>query len=791
MKAPYKWLKEYVDIDISPKELGDRLTLSGSKVEEIISSNEVIEKVVTGKLIKIEPHPDAEKLVICELLVNDGETIQIVTGADNQVVGDIVPVALHGSSLPNGLKIKKGKLRGVMSNGMMCSLEELGLPGDGTHGLLILPKETPIGKDIKLVLEDLSDEVIDFEITSNRPDCFSIVGLGREIGATLNKKLILPDFTVKAEIKENIKDLQVEIKDDHCRRYIAREVKNVVISPSPKWMQEKLISSGVRPINNIVDITNYVNIELGQPLHAFDKREITSSKIVIDMAKDGEKFTTLDKIERTLDSSMLCIKDGDVTVAIAGIMGGLDSEVKEDTTSIIFESANFDGTNVRITSGKLGIRSEASTRFEKDIDPNLAYIAVQRACNLVELLNCGNVVDAMIDIYPVEDLEKNIIVSSSYINKFLGTNLSKEEMKEILERLELKVVLEEENLNITIPTIRRDLNIKEDIAEEIARIYGYNNIVPTLNSGATQKGGKNEKQKIEDKIIESLLNSGLNQSISYSFTSRKVFDKINLEENSPLRDAIEIKNPLGEDFSIMRTTSLPSIMDSLGRNFSRNIEKVRLFEIGKVYIKKNNENVLPKERNILTIGMYGSCDYLTLKGAIENLLETLGINSVEYVRESENSSYHSGKTASLIINKEVAGVFGEIIPNVLENYGIEIDSFVAEIDMDILLKYANLKRSYKPLPKFPAVTRDIALLIDDSVLVQEIHSIIKNKGGNLVETIELFDVYKGKQIPEGKKSIAYRIVYRANDKTLTDKDVSKVHSKILSTLEFNLGAELR
>lgn len=793
MKAPYKWLKEFVDIDISPKELGDRLTLSGSKVEEIISKDEEIQNVVTGKILKIEPHPDAEKLVICQVEVNNGEVIQIVTGADNMKEGDIVPTALHGSSLPNGVKIKKGKLRGVMSNGMMCSKEELGLPDEeNIHGLMIMDKNTAVGKDIKLVLDELNDAVIDFEITSNRPDCFSILGIARETAATLDEKLRYPDISVKGALSEDINSfLSVEVRDSLCRRYIARAVKNVKIGPSPDWMQEKLIAYGVRPINNIVDITNYVNAELGQPLHAFDRRQITSSKIVVERAKEGEKFTTLDKAERTLTGDMLCIKDGERTVALAGVMGGLNSEVVDDTSEIIFESANFDGTNIRITSNKLGLRTEASMRYEKDLDPNLTEMAVLRACHLVEELGCGDVVNTVIDVYPEVDKEKYLTVSAAWVNKFLGTDIKAEEMKALLERLELKAEPDGDTLKITVPTFRRDLNIKEDIAEEIARIYGYNKIVPTLSSGAQGRGGKTEKQKIEDKIIETLLFSGLNQSISYSFTSRKVFDKVNIPEDSLLRCSVEIKNPLGEDFSIMRTTTLPSIMENLGRNFSRNNDYARLFEIGKVYLKKADEKDLPKEKNIITIGMYGNCDYLDIKGAVENLLEALGIEKFEFIREKDNASYHPGKTAALLVNKEYAGVFGEIHPDVSENYGIDTDSYAAELNMDLLINNAKVKQQYKSLPKFPSVTRDIALLVDDSVLVQDIHKVIKSKGGNLVEKIELFDVYKGKQIPEGKKSIAYRIVYRSEDKTLTDNDVNKVHSKILSTLEFNLGAELR
>ncbi|SKA83638.1 phenylalanyl-tRNA synthetase beta subunit [Clostridium sp. USBA 49] len=793
MKVPYKWLKDYVDIDISVKELGDRLTLSGSKVEEIITSGDEIQNVVTGKILKIEPHPDAEKLVICQLDVGNGEELQIVTGAENMKEGDIVPVALHGSTLPNGVKIKKGKLRGVVSNGMMCSEEELGIAGEEhVHGLMILPKDTPIGKDIKEVL-GLNKSVIDFEITSNRPDCLSIVGIARETAATLGKTLKFPDISYKASSKENINDiLKVEVRDNTlCRRYMARGVKNVKIAPSPAWMQERLLDAGVRPINNIVDITNFVMLELGEPMHAFDRREISSNTIVVDRAEDGEKFVTLDGIERTLNSEVLNIKDGNKTIGIAGIMGGLNSEVKEDTNEVIFECANFDGTNIRISSKNLGLRTEASSRFEKDLDPNLAQIALDRACNLVETLGCGEVMEGTIDIYPKVYKEKVIEVSVSWVNKFLGTNIEGQEMKECLDRLELRTVLSNDTLIITVPTFRSDINIKEDVAEEIARIYGYNNIPVSIMNSISLHGGKNTKQKLTDKIVETLIGCGLNEAISYSFISPKVFDKILLPKDSTLRNAVVIKNPLGEDFSIMRTTTIPSMMEALARNYSRNNEEVKLFEIGKVYIPKEDSNKLPDEKNIITIGMYGNVDYLDLKGIVENILDTLGIDNASFKRESENPTFHPGKTAALYIKKDLIGTLGEIHPDVSENYRIDERCYIAVLNLDVLIKSSNMNKKYKPLPKYPAVTRDLAVLVDDSVLVQEIEDIIKKQGSNMVERVKLFDVYKGNQIPEGKKSVAYSITYRLENKTLTDKEVNKVHDKILRSLEHNLGAKLR
>ncbi|MFA9397578.1 MAG: phenylalanine--tRNA ligase subunit beta [Clostridiaceae bacterium] len=794
MKAPVKWLKDYVDIDISPKELGAKLTLSGSNVEEVISNSDEIQKVVTGKLLKIEKHPDAEKLVICQVQVGktEDETVQIVTGAANMKEGDIVPTALNGSMLPNGIKIKKGKLRGVMSNGMMCSSEELGLPEKEVHGLMILDKDTEVGIDIKLALDELEDSVIDFEITSNRADCFSVLGLARETAATLNKELKYPNISFNENSEEKIEDLlEVEIKNNLCRRYMAKMIKNVTIAPSPLWMQERLILSGIRPINNIVDITNFINVELGQPMHAFDSRQIMSKKIIVDIACENEKFTTLDEKERMLNKETLCIKDGDRTVAIAGIMGGLNSEVLDDTTEVIFEFANFNGDNIRKTSSYLNLRTEASTKYEKDLDPSLTEYAMKRACHLIEELNAGEIVNGTIDVYPCKKEAHSLIVDSNYINSFLGIDISKEDMKEYLDRLELETTIQDEDLNINVPTFRGDINIKQDVAEEVARIYGYNNIPSTLIRSVGEKGGKNQKQKIEDKVIELMLNSHLNQSISYSFVSPKVFDKILLDETSELRKVVKIKNPLGEDFSIMRTTTIPSMMEALSRNYSRNNEIVRLFEIGKIYIPSEDINELPEERNILTIGLYGNCDYFNLKGIIENLLEGVGISKYELKRENNNVSYHPGKTAAILLNKEPFITLGEIHPDVAENYGVDEDCFIAEVNLDIIYKNASLDNKYRPLPKFPAVTRDIAFLVDDEILVSDIYSIMKKKGGNIVESIKLFDVYKGKQIPDGKKSIAYSIVYRAENKTLTDKEVNKVHSKILSSLEYQIGAELR
>ena len=792
MKIPYNWLKDYVNVDIDAKELGDRLTLSGSKVEEVIMAGADLQNIVTCKFETIEQHPDADKLKVCQVNIGKEELLQIVTAADNMKEGDIVPVALHGAILADGSKIKKGKLRGIVSNGMFCSEEEIGIAGDEpVHGLMILPEDTEIGIDIKEALK-LNKAIIDFEITSNRPDCLSVVGMARETAATLGMEYKMPNMEFQVKNSSNINDeLKVEVKDSLCRRYMARMVKNIKVEPSPQWMQERLLDSGVRPINNIVDITNFVMLELGQPMHAFDKREIKSGAIVVERAKDEEKFITLDEAERELNSEVLCIKDGETTVALAGIMGGLNSGVNDDTTEIIFESANFDGVNIRVNSKKLNLRTESSSRFEKDIDPNLCILAIDRACTLIEELGCGEVSEGTIDIYNEVKNEEILEVSSIWINKFLGTDLSKEDMKKYLDSLDLRTEIKEDDLKITVPTFRIDVKIKEDIAEEIARIYGYDVIPTSIITTTTEKEPKNLKQQLDDKVIETMMSSGLNQSISYSFVSPKVFDMINLPKDSTLRNVVKIKNPLGEDYSIMRTSTLPSMMESLARNFSRNNDIARLFELGKTYIPNEDETKLPNENNILTIGLYGKVDYLDLKGVVENLINALGVSKISFARESENPSYHPGKTAKLLVGKQEIGVLGEVHPDLNENYEIDAQCYVAEINLDVLYKHSNIIKSYKALPKFPAVTRDIALLVEDATLVQEIEDTIKKAGGSLVENVKLFDVYKGKQIPEGKKSIAYAIVYRDENKTLTDKEVNKVHDKILRALEYKLGAQLR
>jgi len=791
MKVPYNWLKDYVDINVGPKELGDILTLTGSQLEEVEIQGDQIKNVVVCHIEKIEKHPDADRLAVCQVNIGS-EVIQIVTAATNMKEGDNVPVALHKSILADGSEIKKGKMRGIVSNGMFCSEEELGIATDEpVHGLMILPEDATIGMDIKEYL-GLSKAILDFDITSNRPDCLSMVGMARESSAALDIPYTLPSLKYEVNSSDNINEkLKVEIKSNLCRRYMARGVKNVKIGPSPSWIQERLIDAGVRPINNIVDITNFVMLEIGEPMHAFDARQLTTGKIVVDTAKDNEKFTTLDEVERELNSNFLCIKDGDKTIALAGIMGGLNSEIQEDTTEVVFECANFDGTNIRVNSKNINLRTESSGRFEKDIDPNLAAIALDRACALVCEIGAGEIISGTIDEYPIKKEISKLTVNPSWVNKFLGTSISSEDMKKYLDALELKTEIDGDKLLITVPTFRVDIAIREDIAEEIARIYGYDKIPTTVFDVVPTRENKHKNDILREIVIGTLIGSGINQAISYSFVSPKVFDKINVAEDSILRDVIKIKNPLGEDYSVMRTSTLPSMMESLGRNYSRNNDYAKIFEIGKVYIKNEDETKLPTEKNILTIGIYGDCDFFDLKGVVENLLEELGIKKARYQRESNNPTFHPGITAAIQLRGKSAGVFGEIHPDVQEAYDLGTPCYIAELDLDLLYAAADTTKKYTKIAKFPAATRDIAVLVDDAVLAFDIEDTISKTGGAIVEKVKLFDVYKGEQIESGKKSMAYAIVYRDINKSLTDADVSKVHDKILKTLETKFGAQLR
>lgn len=787
MKLPMSWLNDYTKVGVTPKEYCDAMTLSGSKVDGYEMIGQGIERVVVGKIEKIEAHPDADKLVVCA--VNIGEsTIQIVTGAKNVFEGAFVPVALHGAHLPDGTVIKKGKLRGVVSEGMMCSTDELGMTEGVATGILILEGQPALGEDIKKTL-GLDEVIVDFDITSNRPDCLSIIGLARESAITLGEEFHIPPVTVR-ENSEKVGDyISVSVEDKElCPRYMARVVKNIKIEPSPEWMQRRLEGCGVRAINNIVDITNYVMLEYGQPMHAFDINYLQGHKICIRKAHEGETIVTLDETERKLTSDMLVICDQNRPVAVAGVMGGLNSEIQDSTKTIVFESANFSGASVRATAKALGMRTEASARYEKELDAELPEAAVNRACQLIELLGAGEVVGGAIDCCAPKAPMNSILLRPEKINQFLGTEIPEEEMIRILKRLECKI----DGKEVTPPVFRKDLESEADLAEEIARFYGYDKITSTLMRGEAVAGGKTEKQKMEDCVKRTLAALGLYEIYTYSFTDPKSFDKLRLPARSKLRECVTIVNPLGEEQSVMRTQHYNEMMKTLALNNSHRNQNVGLFELAMVYRPKALPvTELPEEREMLTIGMYGDCDFYSLKGILEELLAQMNIADYKVTARRDHPTFHPGKTAELTVGGTPAGIFGAVHPTVCANYGLEQEAFMAELDFGVLLEHGNTKKSYHPLPKFPAVTRDLAMLCDESVEVGSIEEIIRQCGRSLIEEIKLFDIYKGKQIPTGKKSVAYSIVFRDPNKTLEEQDVNRVMDKILTRLEEKLSVELR
>ncbi|ABY94431.1 MULTISPECIES: phenylalanine--tRNA ligase subunit beta [Thermoanaerobacter] len=794
MLVSLSWLKEFVDIDEDAKAIAEGLTMSGSKVETITSYGKEISNVVVGKIISLEKHPNADKLLVGIVDVGT-EKLQIVTGAQNIKVGDYIPVALHGATLPGGVKIKRGKLRGIESNGMMCSAEELGLdesllPEYQRNGIFILPP-FPLGMDINEALQ-LKDDVLEFEITPNRPDCLSMVGIAREVAATFKKKFKMPVVEVNESEKQNPAKVTIEATD-LCFRYVARVVKNVKIGPSPMWMQMRLLKAGIRPINNVVDVTNYVMLELGQPLHAFDLDKVENKHIIVRRAKEGEKLVTLDGKERTLDSSMLVIADEKEAIGLAGVMGGENTEITDTTVNILIESANFKGSNIRHTSKKLGLRSEASSRFEKGLDPEITVLACERAAQLMEKYCGGTVLKGLVDEYP-KPIEKTVLtVNPHRINRFLGTELPTSQMIEILESLEFKVLQKGDDLEITVPHFRRDVTMEADIAEEIARLFGYNNIQDSLMKNAqTTLGAMTKEQELEEKIKEVLLVCGLNEIVTISFMGSKDLDKINVPLDSPLRKAVKIINPLGEDQSLMRTTLLPFILNVAYTNYSRKVQDFKVFEISKVFMPKELPlKELPQEIKTIAIGMYGKdVDFYSLKGVIEALFEVMGIKGVEYVR-AEDPSYHPGRSAKILLGDETLGIFGEIHPDVLENYDIPVRVYGGEINLDKVIQYANVEKRYMPLPKYPAVERDIAVLVDRDIFVKDVEKVILETGGKLIDKVELFDVYKGPNIPEGKKSVAFSIWYRSYERTLTDEEVNVIHNNIVEALDKKLGAKLR
>ena len=794
MLVPLKWLRDYVDIDIDTQEFADMMTMTGSKVEKVDFFGKETNGVEVCKILEIEQHPDADRLKVTKVEVANGEILQIVTNATNIKVGDYVPVARIGAVLPGDFKIKKGKLRGVLSEGMFCGAEELTIPSAFVEdhkkdGIYILDHQDSfeLGMDVRDVL-GINDALIEFEITSNRPDCRSIIGIAREAAVTLGKELKYPEIKVNGSDEEM--SFEIDIQTDLCKRYCGRVVKDVKVGPSPYWMQRKLIEAGMRPINNIVDITNYVMLELGQPLHAFDLDDIKYNKMTVKMAEEGEKFTTLDGVERTLTSDMLVIGNQDKTLDLAGIMGGENSEIKDTTTSIFIEGASFAKENIRATSKKLGLRTEASSRFEKGIDINLTEAAVNRACQLIEELGCGTVLNGMLDYYPQKEEVQKVTVNPVRINKLLGVNVPMDQFINILESLEFKCnLVSSEVLELEVPTFRLDITEDADILEEIARIYGYDNIPAANLEGNATAGVKTDKQKFIDNVKANSIACGLNEILTYSFVSPRGVDKINLCADDEKRNFVKIMNPLGEETSVMRTTLIPNMLDVISTNISHKVEEVSAFECGNTFTPQEG---LPVESKKYCVGMYGKeVDFFVLKGVVESVLNNVGLKGYEIEPETTNLTFHPGRCAKIVYNNIYIGTFGELHPDVIENYNLGQRVYVAEINIDTVFENLNLTKSYNPLPKYPSTSRDIALIVKDEVFVKQIEDIIKANGEDLVESYKLFDVYKGAQIEEGHKSIAYSITYRSKDKTLTDEDVAKVHEKILSELSEKLNANLR
>lgn len=803
MDLSMKWLADYVDCECDIKEFCAGMTLSGSKVESYEEEGSYLSNVVVGKILSVEPHPDSDHMVITQVDVGETEPVQIVTGAQNVSAGDFVPVAKHKSTvLHDGkpVKITKGKLRGVASNGMLCSLGELGLtvndfPYAIEDGIFLLGDDCDrtIGMDIKKAI-GFDDTKVEFEITSNRPDCMSIIGLAREASATFIKPLNIKKPEFKG-VDEDINDiLSVKVENTKlCPRYMAGVVKNVRIKPSPRWLRERLRACGVRPINNFVDITNFVMLEYGHPMHAFDLRYVDGASIVVRNAKQGEKITTLDGEERELSEEMLVIADANKPVAVAGVMGGEFSGIMDDTTTVVFESACFDGASVRTTAKKLGMRTEASSRYEKGLNPNNTYDALMRAFQLVEELDAGDVVGTIIDADNCDKTHKTVAFDPDWINKFLGTDIPESDMVEYLTRLGFEI----KDGMVVSPYYRIDIECKADVAEEVARIYGYDKIPSTLVSGVAE-AKRTPKQKFERSVESAMLAMGVNQISTFSFVSPKYFDKINLPADSKLRNPVVITNPLGEDTSVMRTSILPSVCEVLSRNYNYRNAECSVFELANEYLPVEGE-VLPVEPHRLGIGMYSTSndlDFYNLKGIVEELLDKVGAGEVEFERPSDDcsfdevSAFHPGRVAVVKVDNEEIGIFGELHPDVLENYSIGTRAYAGKININELFEKSNPQKTYKPLPKFPATTRDLSLVCDDSVAVAQIEKAIKKAVGGILEKLTLFDVYKGKQIEEGKKSVSYSISMRSHDGTLTDEQADKAVEKALKELS-KIDVQLR
>ena len=805
MNTSLSWLKAYVpDLDVTAQEYTDAMTLSGTKVEGYEQLDADLEKIVIGQIDKIEKHPDADKLVVCQVNVGT-ETVQIVTGAKNVFEGAKVPVVLDGGrvagghepgqKVPGGIKIKKGKLRGVASFGMMCSIEELGsttdmYPEAPENGIYIFEEDAVVGSS---AIEALgrNDVVFEYEVTSNRVDCFSVVGIAREAAATFRKEFC-PPVVAETGNDEDVNDyIKVTVENTElCPRYCARVVKNVKIGPSPRWMQRRLASVGIRPINNLVDITNYVMEEYGQPMHAYDLSTIAGNEIVVKTAKAGEKFVTLDGQEREMDESVLMICDGEKSVGIAGIMGGENSMITDDVQNVLFEAACFDGTNIRKSSKKVGLRTDASGKFEKGLDPNNAKAAIDRACQLIEELGAGEVVGGTVDVYGKEKEPVRVPFDAEKINVMLGTDISEEEMLGYFEKIGLEY--DAEAKEVITPTFRHDLFRLADLAEEVARFYGYDNIPTTLPRGEATTGKLSFKLRVEEVARNIAEFCGFSQGMTYSFESPKVFDKLLLPADSKLREAVEIMNPLGEDYSIMRTISLNGMLTSLATNYNRRNKDVRLYELGNIYLPKQLPvTELPEERMQFTLGMYGEGDFFSMKGVVEEFFEKIGMHEKEtYDPNAGKTFLHPGRQANIIYGGKVVGYLGEVHPEVADIYGIGTRAYVAVIDMPEVVELATFDRKYEGIAKYPAVTRDISMVVPKEILVGQIEEVIAKKGGAYLESYKLFDLYEGAQIKAGFKSVAYSIVFRAKDKTLEEADVTSAMTKILKALE-EMGIELR
>ncbi|MSS89240.1 phenylalanine--tRNA ligase subunit beta [Eisenbergiella tayi] len=805
MNTTLSWIKAYVpELSCTDQEYCDAMTMSGTKVESYERLDRNLEKIVVGQIKKIEKHPDADKLIVCQVNIG-AETIQIVTGAPNVKEGDKVPVVLDGGKVAGGhdggplpeegISIKAGKLRGVPSNGMMCSIEELGssrdmYPEAPENGIYIFSDDVEVGSDAIDAL-GLRDTVFEYEITNNRIDCFSILGIAREAAVTFHKPFVPPVVEVH-ENGENVNDyIKVEVKDpDLCPRYCARVCTNIKIAPSPKWMQRRLAASGIRPINNLVDITNYVMEEYGQPMHAYDLSTIAGGQIIVRRAKDGDEFQTLDGQMRKLDSEVLMICDAEKEVGIAGIMGGENSKITDDVKTVLFEAACFNGTNIRKSAKRIGLRTDASGKFEKGLDPNNSVEAINRACQLIQELGCGDVAGGIVDVCAPLKERVRIAFEPERINALLGTQIPEAEMLDYFKELEFDYDTEKKEL--IIPTFRQDIEGFADVAEEVARFHGYDKIPTTLPSGEATTGKLSFKLRIEEKARDIAEYCGFSQGMCYSFESPKVFDKLLLDQDDVLRKAVTIANPLGEDFSVMRTISFNGILTSLATNYNRRNKDVKLYELGNVYLPESVPvTTLPEERMQFTLGFYGDGDFYTMKGVIEEFLESIGMkDKKEYDPKAGKNFLHPGRQANIIYGGKVLGYLGEVHPEVLDNYDIGTKAYVAVLDMPEIIPFATFDRKYEGIAKYPAVTRDISMVVPREILVGQIEAVIAQRGGKILESYALFDIYEGSQIKAGFKSVAYTLTFRAKDRTLEDADVSAAMKKILNGLQ-GLGIELR